>query len=75
MDSAISKNEMLHYFKQLSSDEQKSFLNMIKSFLQSQNGNKKKFEEYNKEIDEALSEVERGEFFTHEEVVKMSKNW
>lgn len=32
-------------------------------------------EQYNKEIDEAMEEVERGEVYTHEEVVKMSKSW
>jgi len=32
-------------------------------------------EQYNKEIDEAISEVEKGEFYTQEEVEKMSKKW
>ncbi|MEP7237291.1 MAG: hypothetical protein ABI685_05490 [Ferruginibacter sp.] len=32
-------------------------------------------EQYNKEIDEAMAEIKRGEVYTHEEVVKMSKNW
>jgi len=32
-------------------------------------------EQYNKEIDKAMEEVKRGEVYTHEEVVKMSKNW
>ena len=32
-------------------------------------------EQYNKEIDEAMEEIKRGEFYTHEEVVKMSKSW
>ena len=32
-------------------------------------------EQYNKEIDEAMKEIKRGEVYTHEEVVKMSKNW
>ena len=32
-------------------------------------------EQYNKEIDEAMEEIKRGEVYTHEEVVKMSKNW
>ena len=31
--------------------------------------------EYNKEIEEAMEEIKRGEVYTHEEVVKMSKNW
>ncbi len=32
-------------------------------------------EEYNKDIDEAMAEVAKGESYTHEEVIKMSKNW
>ena len=32
-------------------------------------------EQYNKEINEAMEEIKRGEVYTHEEVVKMSKNW
>ena len=31
--------------------------------------------QYNKEIDEAMEEIKRGEVYTHEEVVKMSKSW
>ena len=32
-------------------------------------------EQYNKEIDEAIAEVEKGEFYTQEEVEKMAKKW
>jgi hypothetical protein len=32
-------------------------------------------EQYNKEIDTAMEEVKYGEVYSHEEVVKMSKNW
>ena len=32
-------------------------------------------EQYNKEIDQAMEEIKRGEVYTHEEVVKISKNW
>jgi predicted transcriptional regulator len=32
-------------------------------------------EQYNKEIDEAMEEIKRGEVYSHEEVVKMSKSW
>lgn len=32
-------------------------------------------EKYNKELDEAIAEVERGEFYTQEEVEKMAKEW
>jgi len=32
-------------------------------------------EQYNIEIDEATARVEAGDFFTHEEVEEMSKEW
>ena len=38
-------------------------------------GGRISLEQYNKEIDEAMEEIKRGEVVTHEEVVKMSKNW
>ena len=38
-------------------------------------GSRISIEQYNKEIDEAMEEVKRGEVFTHEEVVKISKTW
>ena len=31
--------------------------------------------EYNREIDEAVTRVEAGEFYTHEEVEKMAEEW
>ena len=32
-------------------------------------------EQYNKEIEEADAEIERGEFLTHEEAVKQIRSW
>lgn len=31
--------------------------------------------QYNKEIEEAMQEVKRGNVYSHEEVVQMSKKW
>lgn len=31
--------------------------------------------QYNKEIDAAMEEVKKGEVYSHEEVVQMSKKW
>jgi predicted transcriptional regulator len=38
-----------------------------------QEGERISVAQYNKEIDEAMEEVKRGEIYTHEEIVKMSK--
>ncbi|MEM7551078.1 MAG: hypothetical protein AAF363_15450 [Bacteroidota bacterium] len=32
-------------------------------------------EQYNKELDEAEAEIDRGEFLTHEEAVKEVRSW
>ena len=32
-------------------------------------------EQYNKELDEAEARIEKGEFYTHEEVEKIARQW
>jgi hypothetical protein len=71
------EQEMNNYFMQLTLAEKKSVVQMIKTFLQRNNKDTEpvSLEEYNKDIDEAMAEVARGESYSHEEVVKMSKKW
>ena len=77
METSTLDQEMNNYFLQLSEAEKKSFVQMIKTFLL----NRKEtlgpisVEQYNKEIEEAETEIERGESFTQEEVIKISKQW
>lgn len=71
------EQELFQYFLQLDEGEKKSVLQMLKTFVK---GREKKvprisIEQYNKEIDEAIARVEAGEFYTHEEVERMSKEW
>jgi alkyl hydroperoxide reductase subunit AhpF len=71
------QQEMMQHFMQLNEAEKKSVLQMIKTFLK---GRKEKsgrisIEQYNREIDEAMKRMDAGEFYTHEEVTKMSKSW
>ena len=73
----VLDQELLHYILQLDEAEKKSVLQMLKTFVK---GREKKvarvsLEQYNKEIDEAIARVESGEFHTHEEVERMSKEW
>ena len=76
MANALEK-EWYSYFVQLNEAEKKSVLLMLKTFLlgRSEDAGRISIEQYNKEIDEAMEEVKRGEVYTHEEVVKMSKGW
>lgn len=69
--------ELLQYIFQLDESEKKSVLQMLKVFLK---GREKKhphigIEQYNKEIDEAIARVEAGEYYTHEEVEHLAKDW
>lgn len=71
------ERELLQYILQLDDAEKKSVLQMLKTFLK---GREKKvprisIEQYNKEIDEAIARVEAGEYYTHEEVEQMAKDW
>lgn len=76
MKAGLIEREMASYFMRLNEAEKKSVLAMIKTFIQSrENNSAADIDEYNNEIDAAIAEVEKGEFYTHEEVVAMSKNW
>jgi uncharacterized protein YdcH (DUF465 family) len=71
------ERELRQYILQLDEGEKKSVMQMLKTFLK---GREKKFrrisiEQYNKEIDDSIARVEGGEYYTHEEVEQMAKDW
>lgn len=74
MDTPISarSKELLEYFTRLKDAEQKSILQMLKTFVKTRQEEFKPMtlEEYNKELEEADKEVEAGKFVSHEEVMK-----
>lgn len=76
MENVLEK-KMFNYFSQLNEEEKKSVIQMLKVFLNARSENTKRIsiEQYNIELDKAMEEVERGETYTHAEVVKMSKKW
>ena len=71
------EQELLQYILQLDDAEKKSVLQMLKTFLKGREMNVSRIgiEQYNKEIDEAISRVEVGEYYTQEEVKRMAKEW
>jgi hypothetical protein len=73
----ILDKEMYSYFTRLNEAEKKSVVQMLKTFMKGRGKNTGRIsiEQYNKEIDDAMTELEKGEIYTHEEVVKISKNW
>ena len=72
-----TEQQLQHYLMQLNEAEKKSLLQMLKTFLtgRKETAGRISIEQYNKEIEEAMAEIEKGEVYTHEEVVKMAKNW
>jgi len=77
--STIDK-EFYHYFIQLNEPQKISLLNMVKTFVGNGENEDEMFgpitiEEYNRQLDEAEAEFERGEVISHEEVKKLVKIW
>ena len=66
-------SEFKKYWSLLSLVQKESILSVIKSFVIPHE--RVSVDQYNKEIDEAVARVESGEFYTQEEVKKMSKEW
>jgi len=71
MAASLADSELNKYWSLLTSVQKESILSVIKSFIEPANS----IDQYNKEIDEAVARVESGEFYTHEEVERMSKEW
>lgn len=65
--------EFLKYFSQLTEAQKKSLLTMLKVFLQTNESVEDRItvEQYNLELEEAMGEIQRGEVYSHEEVIKM----
>lgn len=71
------EQELKETISQLNEEEQQSILQMLKTFLQGreQKDRRVSIEQYNKELDEALADIEQGQTYSHEEVAKMAKDW
>ncbi|HEY5391935.1 MAG TPA: hypothetical protein VIJ57_07465 [Hanamia sp.] len=76
MENVLDK-KMFSYFTQMNEQEKKSIIEMLKVFLngRQENENRISIEQYNKELDAAMEQIKKGEVYSHEEVVRMSKNW
>ena len=76
MSNAITQ-ELVQYFLQLDEAEQKSVLQMLKTFV----GGRKEFvetitvEQYNKELEKAERQIDEGKFTTQEDLEEEVKQW
>ena len=68
----ILEQELFGYFTRLNEQEKKSFVQLLKNFLNSRKENRATptLEEYSKELELADAEIEAGDFILHEDVVK-----
>ena len=66
-----------YQFIQKLSDVNESLFEQLENLLKKGTKEPKRIsiEQYNKEIDEAILQVKKGEFYTQEEVEKMAKKW
>jgi hypothetical protein len=74
--SAIDK-ELLKYFTQLDEPQKKSLLELIKTFLKAgeEPMGRVSLAQYNRELDEAMERISRGEFTTLEALEKEMQSW
>jgi hypothetical protein len=69
--------EKARLIKELQQVEDLSLLRAIKAILHYglKNEGRISIEQYNRELDEAEAEIDRGEFITHEDFKKQMKAW
>lgn len=76
MNIASVKKELNTYLPLLSTNQQELVLAMVKTILQvDSNEQRISIEQYNAEIEFALSEVKKGKSISHKDVVNQSKKW
>lgn len=76
MTAQLLENDFMKYWSMLTPVEKESLLTVAKNYVELKEDNHRiSIEQYNKEIDEAMQQMDEGEFVTHEEVVAASENW
>jgi len=64
------------FIQELIKVEKASIMDKLESILKRElPAQRETLDEYNKEIDEAIQQIENGEYYTHEEIKKMSGEW
>ena len=73
MDLQARKYE---FIRELFKVDKASVMDKLEKILKKEQvGRRDTIEEYNKDIDEAIVEIEKGEFYTHEEARKIASKW
>ena len=76
MTAIAIKKQVDNYLPLLSAKQQTLILEMIKSFLNVDKEIKRiSRKQYNKELDDAVSRIEKGNFVTHKDAIKELSKW
>jgi vacuolar-type H+-ATPase subunit D/Vma8 len=76
MTAIAIKKQVDNYLPLLSAKQQTLILEMIKSFLNVDKDTKRiSRKQYNKELDDAVSRIEKGNFVTHKDAIKELSKW
>ena len=75
--ASILDKELLQYFMRLDEPQKRSLLEMMKLFLKtgSESLAPVSIEQYNRELDEAMQRIEKGDFTSLEELEKEMRSW
>ena len=72
MDFQLTKLEII---EMLLHTKEEAILDKVKILLEKELPKRISLEQYNKEIDEAVKDIENGEYYTHEEALKIASQW
>ena len=76
MTTAAIKKQFDGYLPLLSAKQQELILEMVKSFLNVDKDSKRiSKKQYNKELNEAVARIERGNFVNHKDAIKELSKW
>lgn len=76
MTTAAIKKQLDNYLPLLTIQQQTLLLEMVKNFLNVENDSKRiSKKQYNKEINEAVSQIEKGNFVSHKDAIKELSKW
>lgn len=76
MIATAIKKQVNNYFPLLSEKQQALIFDMIKSFLNIENDNERiSQKQYNKEVNDAVSRIDNGNFVTHQDALKELSKW
>ena len=67
--------DFMQYWMRLSVVEKESLYQVAKHYVELKDDYTPSIDQYNAEIEEAMKSMDAGEFYTHEQVKQMSKDW